>query len=141
MSKKIKNIYMKFLKCLVLYELLETKHQDIPFEADLGEPGTPYIDEVSIPRGKTLDVIHGADPTWPADRNPKFSARRGNSSMKRKELCDRIFQQSINSVHGDNLTSAAMEEPPVLRYSEYRALPSAGAPDFADENASSGFEE
>ena len=132
---------MIFFKCLVLYELLETKHQDIPFEADLGEPGTPYIDEVSIPRGKTLDVIHGADPTWPADRNPKFSARRGNSSMKRKELCDRIFRQSITSVHVDNLTAAALEEPSVLRYSEYRALPSAGPPDFADENASSGFEE
>ena len=132
---------MKFLKCLVLYELLESKHQDIPFEADLGEPGTPYIDEVIIPRGKTLDVIHGADPTWPADRNPKFSARRGNSSMKRKELCDRLFRKTSNSVHADNLTTVALEEPPVLRYSEYRALPSAGAPAFVDENASSGFEE
>jgi len=132
---------MKFLKYLVLYELLEAKHEDIPFEADLGEPGTPYIDEVSIPRGKTLDVIHGADPNWPADRNPKFSARRGNSSMKRKELCDRIFQKSINSFHGDNLTPGTLEELPVLRYSEFRALPSAGAPDFVDENARGGFEE
>ena len=132
---------MKFLKCLVLYELLETKHQDIPFEADLGEPGTPYIDEVIIPRGKTLDVIHGADPTWPADRNPKFSTRRGNSSKKKKELCDRILQKSINSVHADTLTTGALEELPVLRYSEFRALPSAGPPAFADENASSGFEE
>ncbi len=61
--------------------------------------------------------------------------------MKRKELCDRIFRQSINSLHGDNLTTASLEEPPVLRYSEYRAVPSAGAPDFVDENARSGFEE
>ena len=61
--------------------------------------------------------------------------------MKRKELCDRIFRQSINSVHSDNLTTTALEELPVLRYSEYRALPSAGAPAFVDENASSGFVE
>ena len=99
---------------LVLYASLESKHQDIPFEADLGEPGTSYIEEFTIPRGKTLDVIQGADPSWPADRNPKFSAKRVNTSMKRKELCERLFGRTSNSGPPRPITMAHQEEAPLL---------------------------
>jgi len=129
------------LNFLVLYESLDSKHQDIPFEADVGEPGTPYIEEVTIPRGKTLDVIHGADPSWPADRNPKFSAKRGNTSKKRKELCERLCGRNNNSEPLKSLTTAHHEEAPVLPYSEYRAIASIGPVDPADDNASSGFDD
>ena len=126
---------------LVLYESLDSKHQDIPFEADVGEPGTPYIEEVTIPRGKTLDVIHGADPSWPADRNPKFSAKRANSSKKRKELCERLCGRNNNSGPLNTLTTAHHEEAPVFLYSEYRDIVSIGPVDPADDNASSGFDD
>ena len=126
---------------LVLYERLESKHQDIPFEADLGEPGTPYIEEFTIPRGKTLDVIQGADPSWPADRNPKFSAKRVNTSMKRKELCERLFGRTSSSGSPRQLSTAHQEDAPLLPYSEYRAIASIGPVNSADDNASSGFDD
>ena len=129
------------LNFLVLYESLDSKHQDIPFEVDVGEPGTPYIKEVTIARGKTLDVIHGADPSWPADRNPKFSAQRGNTSKKRKELCERLFGGTHNSGPPHPLTMAHDEDGPLLPYSEYRAIASIGPVDPADDNASSGFDD
>ena len=126
---------------LVLYERLESKHQDIPFEADLGEPGTPYIAEVIIPRGKTLDVIHGADPSWPADRNPKFSSKRVNCSTKRKELCDRLCGRTTNSGSLPPLTLPHHEGVALLPYSEYRAIAIIGSVTSGDDNASTGFDD
>ena len=126
---------------LVLYERLESKHQDIPFEADLGETGTPYIEEFTIQRGKTLDVIHGADPSWPADRNPKFSAKRENSSTKRKELCDRLCGRTTNSGYPLPLTLPDHEGVALLPYSEYRAIASIGLVTSGVDNASTGFDD
>ena len=77
-------------------ELVQSSHQDIPIDTDLGEPVTPYLEELTIPRGKTLDVMHGAHPSWPADLNPTFSSKRLNTSMKRKEVCERLFRRSNN---------------------------------------------
>ncbi len=117
---------------------MDSKHQDIPFEPDVGEPGTPYIEEVTIPRGKTLDVIHGADPSWPADRNPKFSAKRGNTSKKRKELCERLCGRNNNSGPLNTLTTAHHEEAPVLPYSDYRVIPIIGPVDPASSGGGTG---
>ena len=126
---------------LVLYESLDSKHQDIPFEADLGEPGTLYIEDVTIPRGKTLEVIHGADSSWPADRYPKFSGKTGNSSKKRKELCERLCGRNTNSGPLNTLTTEDHEDAPVLPHSEYRAIARIGPVDSADDNASTGFDD
>ena len=126
---------------LVLYQHLESKHQDIPFEADLGEPGTPYIDEVGTARGKTLDVIQEVDNNLPADRNSKYSLKRGKTSINRKELCERLCGKSRNHGLQVHIPTASEEPPPLLAYSKYRALASAPRSDPTDENARSGFEE
>ena len=120
---------------------MESKHQDIPFEADLGEPGTPYIDEVATSRGKTHDVIQGADSNWPAERKPKYSTKKGKTSTTRKELCDRLCGKSRNLGVLGNIPTASEELPSLLPYSKYRAVATAARADPIDENARSDFEQ
>ncbi len=116
---------------------------DIPITAELGEPGTPYVEEVEIPKRKRLDVIHGADPKRPADRNPKNSLTGRKSRASRKSLCERLCGITTEYITMNNESTVLPNQDPVplIRYTEFRALTNA-TPSLADnENARSGYED
>ncbi len=122
---------------------MEANHEDIPIMADLGEPGTPYVEEVEIPKRKRLDVIHGADPKRPADPNPKYSLPGRKSRATRKTLYERLYgiTSENKSKKCDSLTPTNPDPVPLMRYSDFRALPAASASQSYNENARSGFDE
>ena len=122
---------------------MEANHEDIPIMADLGDPGTPYVEEVEIPKRKRLDVIHGADPKRPADRHPKYALPGRKSRATRKILCDRLcgILSEDQSKKCESVTPTSVNPVPLLRYSDFRALTSDSASQSYNENARSGFDE
>ncbi len=68
--------------------------KEIPFDIDLGEQLTPFIEEVTPPRGTKIKVIDGADPSWAVDRKPKFSAKNG----KYFNETERIMQSNVEKL-------------------------------------------
>ena len=92
---------------------MEENHLDIPIMAELGEPGTPYVEEVEIPKRKRLDVIHGADPKRPADRNPKYSLPGRKSRARRKSLCERLCGITTEYITMNNESTVLPNQDPV----------------------------
>ena len=122
---------------------MEANHEDIPIMADLGEPGTPYVEEVEIPKRKRLDVIHGADPKRPADRNPKYALPGRKSRATRKTLCERLcgISSENKSKKCESVTPPNLDPVPLLRYSDFRALAADSASQSYNDNAISGYAE
>ena len=119
---------------------MEENHLDIPIMAELGEPGTPYVEEVEIPKRKRLDVIHGADPNRPADRNRKYSLPGRKSRATRKTLCERLcgIIVKFSSMNSETAVLPNLDPVPLLRYNEFRALTSDASSQFYNDNSRSG---
>ncbi len=122
---------------------MEENHLDIPIMAELGEPGTPYIEEVEIPKRKRLDVIHGADPNRPADRNPKYSLPGRKSRASRKSLCERLCGITTEYITMNNESAVLpnLDPVPLMRYTEFRAITADGSSQCYNDNARSGYED
>ena len=117
-----------------LYSELESGLTKIPEIADVGEPGTPCLLPIFLPKRPRMDIIHERNDNPPAGRTFLHTVR---TPATRHRLLDQYTAETSSSLFHETDT-------PLLRYSEYRrlnALPSLTERFSYNENARGSYEE
>ena len=95
-----------------LYTELESGLTKIPEIADVGEPGTPCLLPIFLPKRPRIDIIHGHSDNAPGERLVLQTRR---TPATRHRLLDQYTAEPSSSQFHETDT-------PLLRYSEYRRV-------------------
>ena len=95
-----------------LYTELESGLTKIPEIADVGEPGTPCLLPIFLPKRPRIDIIHGRNDTATGERLVLQTIR---TPATRHRLLDQYTAETSSVVFHET-------ETPLLRYSEYRRV-------------------